>query len=632
MGILARIDNETRGRSVAQREFRDSLENPNVPLSAFGDMFMGGWWHSAAGVVITPDVVLGIPAAWCAINFIAGTIAALPLFVYRDGAKGPECTTNDPLYWLLHDQVNDDKLTSFAWRKQLMVNVLLHGRSITFIERTAAGRVMNLWPLVGGEVKVERVNGRRQYTYRENGKTSRYGSDEVIDIPFLLRPDGVRHYEPVTLFSDAFGLTVALERYASKFFQNGGVPPLAMQMPPGASNGAAKRGSLNIEELIKQAHEEARLVLPMPEGHTLTPIGFNPGDGQLIEARKLQILECARIWDIPPAFLQDLTGATYANAEQQDLILVKHTLTQWLKSIEQELNAKLLGPRTKCNIEFSLDGLLRGDFASRMAAYASGIQNGNLMPDEVRALENRPQMGGPAAKLYIQGATVPLGSNAPPKPPKSGRAPPAPPAPAPAPEPAPPKPAKRFNDNHTPAGPGGGQFTSGGGGGGATAGGGVKAKAAKTIADVKAFLDGKSAGEVVAAVATSHAMKESVSFALQSLVSHGTVALNHLGLPVDAIQGLDASTWHLNEELIGHTISHLADTAAITALQAKDVLGRAVSGLIKMRENQLAGKAKRDAGDGEDGADQDLALAFLKALAEALDNYEPPQEPASSGA
>lgn len=412
MGVLSSIGNETQISSARRAlELRSSLENPNISLSdasAWARLF--GSWTSAAGVDITPERILGIPSAWSAINFISGTFAALPAPVYKKIDGGREKDENNEIYLLLHDWVNDDYLTSFAWRKQSMVNTLLRGRSFTFIEGKRTGKITNLWPLNPDGVTVERVNSRRRYKYRDGGKEFIYGVDEIIDVPFMMMGDNINAVNPSSALKNAFGLAIALETYASKFFQNGGVPPLAMQMPAGTSGGAARRGIANIDELVKVANEEGRLVLPMPEGHRLEQIGFEPGKGQLTEARLMQVREVARIYMLPPVFLQDLEFGTFTNTEQQDLILVKHTLTQWLTCWEQELNAKLFGPRSKNYIKFNVDGLLRGDFKTRMEGIAKGIQNAVLTPNDGRALEERPRSTQPDAnKLHIQGATVPLG-------------------------------------------------------------------------------------------------------------------------------------------------------------------------------------------------------------------------------
>jgi HK97 family phage portal protein len=390
-------------------ETRATLESPSVPLSDVGAWrTLMGEWHGVAGVVVTHETALEVPAVWCAVNFIANTIASLPLQVFQKSGDGRDTADKDPLYAIMHDAPNDE-LTSFMWRKGMMINVLLRGRGVSFIERNKAGRVMNIWPLDTDKLTIERKNGRKLYHYDDGGRKVTYSASEVIDLTFMLKPDGVSHVDPVTKLRGAVGLSLALEEYARKFFANGGVPPLALygSVP---SPAAASRAATDVNQAIRDANAERRNVLIMPTGHELKPIGIDPQKSQMVEARRMQIEEIARIFGIPPVFLQDLTHGTFSNTEQQDLNLVKHLIAQWVKAWEQELNLKLFSARNRTKfVEFNLDGLLRGDFATRMAGYATAIQNAINTPDEVRAMENWPKKGEDADKLHIQGATVPLG-------------------------------------------------------------------------------------------------------------------------------------------------------------------------------------------------------------------------------
>ena len=132
----------------------------------------------------------------------------------------------------------------------------------------------------------------------------------------------------------------------------------------------------------------------------------------MLEARRFQVEEIARAYQLPPVFLQDLSRATFSNAEQQDLHLVKHLIGQWAEALEGEMNLKLFGRgATGRYVEHNLDGLLRGDFKTRMEGLARAIQTSQLTPNEARALENRPKHDNPDAdNLLVQGATVVLGT------------------------------------------------------------------------------------------------------------------------------------------------------------------------------------------------------------------------------
>lgn len=399
---------------LSRMEKRTSIEDPKIPLSspeAFSIIF-GDYFKSATGINVTVERALSVPAFWGGTNFISGTIASLPLVVYKENEKGRlDAARTDPLYALLHDVVNADKLTSYKWRKQAMMSVLTQGRAFTYIERNKAMRVANLWPLDPKTVTVKRANHQTKYEVKEgaSGVTHTYDASEIIDIPFTLLPDCISHYSPIATLKNALGLAIAMEEYACRFFQGGGIPPLSLEGPP-ASPGAVRRATTQIDEAVREAYDENRNVLYLPTGHKLTPIGFKPAEGQLKEVRLFQLQEIARILSLPPVFLQDLSNGTYTNSEQQDLHYVKHTLTQWLELWEQELNAKLFaGTRAATRFaEFKVDALLRGDFASRMEGYSKAIQNGVMTPDEARDLENRPAKGGAANELFVNSTIVPI--------------------------------------------------------------------------------------------------------------------------------------------------------------------------------------------------------------------------------
>ncbi len=329
--------------------------------------------------------------------------------LFKKTADGQDVDTTNPLYTLLHDAPNAE-WTSYAWRKYSMQNVLTFGRAFTFIERNKAGRVMNLWPLNPGHVTVRRTGGKRTYELQEVvGQPKVYQASEIIDLPFMLSSDGVGHIGPVSRIARAIGLAIALESYAEKFFLNGGVPPLALYGPV-PTPGAASRAAANVTEAVRAANSERRNVLIMPAGHELKPVGVDPDKSQMEASRRFQVEEIARVYGLPPSFLQDLTNATFSNVEQQDLNFTKHSLTHWLELWEQELNLKLFTARNRGGYcEFNVDGLLRGDFATRMDGMTKAVNSGLLTPNEGRALDNRPAMPG-GEKLYIQGATVPLTS------------------------------------------------------------------------------------------------------------------------------------------------------------------------------------------------------------------------------
>lgn len=391
-------------------EQRATVEDPTVPISSVNILeFLGAsGGASAAGINVTIDKAMGIPAIWAAVNFISGTMAGLPLNLYRKTDNGRE-KVDSPLATILHDSWNDET-SSFDARKYSYEQVFTGGRSLTFIESNAAGRIINLWPLNPEKVKIEMRGGRKVYRYKEQGRNEIvYQAREIIDIPFSLHADMMTSRSPILTNADTIGLGIAATNYGSKLFQNGGVPPF-MITGNFESGAALKRASDDLQSAIRTAAKENRLAISLPSGHEIKSIGVDPEKSQLVELKRFLIEEYARIYSLPPTFLQDLSNGTFSNTEQQDLHFVKHTIKRWVEQTEQEMNLKLFGKlNNEFYVEFNLDGLLRGDFKTRMDGYASGIQNGVLTPNEARRQENRPDMEE-GSKLMIQGATVPLGS------------------------------------------------------------------------------------------------------------------------------------------------------------------------------------------------------------------------------
>jgi HK97 family phage portal protein len=390
-------------------EVREAPPLPNGIITQQNFFEVFGWMgsNSIEGVSVTTETALGVPAIWAAVNFLSGTLAGLPLNVYRRSGDG-RSKVNGGMQTILHDAVNDET-SSFEWRKRLFEQVLTGGRSFTFIERSPSGVVLNLWLLDANKVSVKRENGRKTYEYKMGGRTLVYAASEIIDIPFMLRPDGLGHYGPIKTNERSVALAIAAERYGAKFFENGGVPPFAVTGNFQSAN-ALKRAGDELAQAVKKATKESRQALVLPIGLEIKPIGIDAEKAQLVETQRFSIEQAARIYQMPPTFLQDLTHGTMANTEQQDLHFVKHTVKRWVEQFEQELNLKLWGrSNNRTFAELNVDGLLRGDFGSRMEGYSKSIQNAIMTPNEARRKENLPD-NPQGNSLLVQGATVPLGT------------------------------------------------------------------------------------------------------------------------------------------------------------------------------------------------------------------------------
>lgn len=380
-----------------------SPENPTVPVSA--ENFLAFFGVQSGNLPsVTIDSALGVPAVAAAVSFLSGSMANLPLHVFRTKEDGSE-RIKGGIQRLLNEAPNPE-WTSFGWRRYFWQQVFTGGRGVSWIERSGSN-VVAIWPMDPACTTVKRVAGKKIYSF--DGRID-YPAADVIDVPFMLKRDQISVYSPIMTGAKAIALALAMGDYAGNFFAGGGVPPLALSGPLPQGADAMQRAMGDIHRAIDAAKKSEKPIFPMPPGHELKPVGFDPAKGQMTEARLFQISEIARIYNLPPVFLQDLTHGNLSNVEQQDLHLVKHLISQWAKAFEEELNLKLFGQRSSGRYaEHALDALMRGDFKSRIEGLARGVQSAILTPDEARALENRPAKEH-GDKLYIQGATVPLGS------------------------------------------------------------------------------------------------------------------------------------------------------------------------------------------------------------------------------
>lgn len=383
-----------------------SIENPSIPVSASFDELLGFFGlleRNNALPLVSIEAALQVPTVWSIVNFLPRTLAALPLQTFEAKENGER--VDDGTSRLLSFAPNEEE-TSFAWRCYHWHQVFTGGRGLSWVER-AGERPVAIWPMDPSLTEVVRHNGRKIYKF--DGRE--YQPRDVIDTPFMLKRDRLGSYSPIAKCNKAISLAIAMGDFAGGFFAGGGVPPLALEGPLPSGLDAFKRAQADIKRAIDLAKQSNLPFFGMPPGHALKAIGLDPEKGQMTEARLFQVQEIARVWQMPPTFVGDLSKGSFSNTEQEDLRLAKHLIMQWAKAFEDELTLKLYGWRKpRRRVKHNLDGLQRGAFRDRAEALARAIMTGQLTPNEARALENRPPMEH-GDRLYVQQATVPLGTD-----------------------------------------------------------------------------------------------------------------------------------------------------------------------------------------------------------------------------
>ena len=396
--------------------FGQARDKPVDKAADAGYSFLFG--RTTSGKPVNERTAMQTTAVYACVRILAEAVASLPLHVYEYQDDGGKKLVHDhPLYYLLHDEPNPE-MTSFVFRETLMSHLLIWGNAYAQIIRDGAGRVLGLYPLLPDKMDVHRDDrGNIYYVYSrnsdENPMFKEYGdirlkAEDVLHIPGL-GFDGLIGYSPIAMAKNAVGMTLACEEYGASFFANGANPGGVLEHPGVLKDPSKVRESWNsVYRGVNNAHKIAVL----EEGMKYQQIGIPPEEAQFLETRKFQINEIARLYRIPPHMVGDLDKSSFSNIEQQSLEFVKYTLDPWVIRWEQSLQRSLLRPgeKGKYFIKLNVDGLLRGDYQSRMNGYAVGRQNGWFSANDIREMENmNPIPDEQGGNLYlINGAMTKL--------------------------------------------------------------------------------------------------------------------------------------------------------------------------------------------------------------------------------
>lgn len=350
--------------------FRGRDAPTNRTAGSSYSFFMGG---STSGKRVNERTAMQMTAVYSCVRILSEAVAGLPLQFYRYTADGgKEKAVDHPLYFLLHDEPA-------------------------------------LYPLMPDRMEVNRdVNGHIYYEYWTSsddahtmkGSSVRLDPTDVLHIPGL-GFDGLVGYSPIAMAKNAIGMAIACEEYGAKFFANGAAPSGVLEHPGTLKDPSRVRDSW---QATFGGSANANKVAVLEEGMKYTPISISPNEAQFLETRKFQIDEIARIFRVPPHMVGDLEKSSFSNIEQQSLEFVKYTLDPWVARWEQAMVRALLTPEEKKTyfFKFNVDGLLRGDYQSRMNGYATARQNGWMSANDIRELENLDRISEEAGgDLYL---------------------------------------------------------------------------------------------------------------------------------------------------------------------------------------------------------------------------------------
>ncbi len=379
--------NHSRDAPSEQRELPKNLED-FIRSVDFDDRI-----GSMAGVSVSEESAMRTSAVYACVKILAETVASLPLHLYKRSGNKKIKAEEHPLFSCLYEIPNAET-TSFNFREVMMTALLLWGNAYARIIRDKQGHVKELWYLRPDLMTVSRdINKKLKYDYAdENGGMIKYRPDQIFHVKGLSY-DGVKGLSPIGQMKEAIGLSLATESYGAAFFGNGARPGGVIEYPGTLKDPEKLRESWN---KVFQGSKNSNKTAVLEAGAKFHTIGLPPEESQFLETRKFQINEICRIFRVPPHLVGDLEKATFSNIEHQSIEFVQHTIRPWLVRWEQEISRSLLSDeeRTMYFARFNVDGLLRGDYASRMQGYATARQNGWMSANDIRELEEMNPISG----------------------------------------------------------------------------------------------------------------------------------------------------------------------------------------------------------------------------------------------
>lgn len=381
----------------------ETVENPAVPISSTMLLDLLGRKPNAAGVHVTEENSLAMPAVWRAVNLIAGTAAALPLHAYKSGDETRAVLMTGQAANLLSNPHPD--LVPFDFWEIVYAHRLLWGNAYVLKLRNALGVITELWPIHPSRVKVGRVTnvgtfgnsqdiGRKIYAIdggADMGGMTCY-DDQIMHLPGF-GYDGICGVSPIRIASQGIGLALAAEEYGARLFGSGslatGILQTEQRLKPEQADALHKRWRDKASGMAS-AHD----IVVLDSGANFHQLTIPPQDAQFLQSRKFQVVEIARMFGMPPHMLMEVDGSTSwgTGIEQMTLGFVLFTLQNWLIRTEQRVT-QVLRPQA-VYAKYALAGLLRGDTKARAEFYTKLWNLGVFSTNDIRRLEEMAPVEG----------------------------------------------------------------------------------------------------------------------------------------------------------------------------------------------------------------------------------------------
>jgi len=373
MGILDRIK-KAFASSEKRGGFVDAMSN-----------------QGSSGILVSDESALTYTAVWAAIRILSESVAQLPLSIYESDKLGNKTQAkNHQIFDLIHRKPNEN-MTTYIFIQKCMLDLLTRGNSYVYIKRNGAARPVELLPLDAIDVKLVESEGLIYYELNQGGIVD---ASDILHFKVMSR-DGLIGTSPIDVGANAIGLGMALEKYATTFFSNGAKVSGVLSTDRHLSDEAITRLRISFKENYSNIQDSNKTMV-LEEGLKFNQISLSNEASQFLNSREFSITEIARLFNLPPHLLRDLSKSSFNNISEQSREFVQYSLMPYLIMMESEMNCKLFRANEVNNVstKFVVNALLRGTPKDRSEYYRTMLNIGAMSIDEIRGLEELPTIEG----------------------------------------------------------------------------------------------------------------------------------------------------------------------------------------------------------------------------------------------
>ena len=352
----------------------------------FGDYIPSSFGISASGINVDKNTALTFSAVWAAIRILSESVAQLPLFVNETNDDGDKKRRSDhKIYDLIHRQPNP-YMTKNVFLQKIMYDLCVSGNSFVKINRNGGALPVELLPLDESQINLKVLDEVIFYEDRLAGEI--YAAEDILHFKGITK-DGYLGLSPIDVCANAIGWGMALEKYGNTYFNNGAKVSGVLQTDRALSTEAIDRLRQSFNENYSQVNDSNKTLI-LEEGLKFNTISLSNEASQFLASRQFSIEEIARIFNIPPHLLRDLSKSSFNNIQEQSREFVQYSLMPYISGIEAELNSKLFrnNEKGKLYVEFNVSALLRGNPKERADYYRTMVNIGAMTINEVRRKEN----------------------------------------------------------------------------------------------------------------------------------------------------------------------------------------------------------------------------------------------------